>query len=335
MKVHMTNIYGMTKNSVAQIAQNMTSQFGKQLGFNEIGIYNYPVSVDSPTELSKRFDGMVASVSNNDIVIYQAPSWNTIEFDHAFVDHLKRYSKLKLIIFIHDVPPLMFAKNRYLLPTFIDFYQKADLLIVPSEQMYHFLRENGLAEKKYVVQHMWDHPLDANMLYDTTEIKRLNFAGDPTKFTFVQDWQHDTPLHLFASKKPTATDLNLIYEGWLNDAELCIKLSKNGGFGLVWNDGGYTQEYTSKYISYKLGSYLAAGLPVIIPCGISNEELIIKNKLGFAVDSITEALEKLERLTQEEYLQYKNAVKEFAPLLQQGYFTKQALVQAVFEVLQA
>ena len=182
MKVHMTNIYGMTKNSVAQIAQNMTSQFGKQLGFNEIGIYNYPVSVDSPTELSKRFDGMVASVSNNDIVIYQAPSWNTIEFDHAFVDHLKRYSKLKLIIFIHDVPPLMFAENRYLLPTFIDFYQKADLLIVPSEQMYHFLRENGLAEKKYVVQHMWDHPLDANMLYDTTEIKRLNFAGDPTKF---------------------------------------------------------------------------------------------------------------------------------------------------------
>lgn len=74
MKVHMTNIHGMTKNSVAQIAQNMTSQFGKQLGFNEIGIYNYPISVDSPTELSKRFDGMVASVSNNDIVIYQAPS---------------------------------------------------------------------------------------------------------------------------------------------------------------------------------------------------------------------------------------------------------------------
>ena len=32
MKVHMTNIHGMTKNSVAQIAQNMTSQFGKQLG---------------------------------------------------------------------------------------------------------------------------------------------------------------------------------------------------------------------------------------------------------------------------------------------------------------
>ena len=60
MKVHMTNIHGMTKNSVAQIAQNMTSQFGKQLGFNEIGIYNYPISVDSPTELSKRFDGMVA-----------------------------------------------------------------------------------------------------------------------------------------------------------------------------------------------------------------------------------------------------------------------------------
>lgn len=229
----------------------------------------------------------------------------------------------------------MFAENRYLLPTFIDFYQKADLLIVPSEQMYHFLRENGLAEKKYVVQQMWDHPLDADMLYDTTEIKRLNFAGDPQKFTFVQEWHHDIPLHLFASEKSEATDLNLIHEGWLNDAELCIRLSKNGGFVLVWNDGGYTQEYTSKYISYKLGTYLAAGLHVIVPRGISNEELIVKINLGFAVDSIAEALEKLANLTQEEYLQYKNAVKEFAPLLQQGYFTKQALVQAVFEVLQA
>ena len=39
-----------------------------------------------------------------------------------------------------------------------------------------------------------------------------------------------------------------------------IKLSKNGGFGLVWNDGGYTQEYTSKYISYKLGTYLFCGV---------------------------------------------------------------------------
>lgn len=229
----------------------------------------------------------------------------------------------------------MFAENRYLLPTSIDFYQKADLLIVPSEQMYHFLRENGLAEKKYVVQQMWDHPLDADMLYDTTEIKRLNFAGDPQKFAFVQEWHHDIPLHLFASEKSEATDLNLIHEGWLNDAELCIKLSKNGGFVLVWNDGGYTQEYTSKYTSYKLGTYLAAGLHVIVPRGISNEELIVKNNLGFAVDSIAEALEKLANLTQEEYLQYKNAVKEFAPLLQQGYFTKQALVQAVFEVLQA
>ena len=88
---------------------------------------------------------MVASISNGDVVIYQAPSWNTIEFDHALVDHFKLHLKLKLIIFIHDVTPLMFAENRYLLPTFIDFYQKADLLIVPSEQMYHFLRENGLA----------------------------------------------------------------------------------------------------------------------------------------------------------------------------------------------
>ena len=65
-------------------------------------------------------------------------------------------------MFIHDVPPLMFESNYYLMPNYIDMYNQSDLVVVPSEQMYHRLVSEGLTVKKYVVQKLWDltHSLD-------------------------------------------------------------------------------------------------------------------------------------------------------------------------------
>ncbi len=49
------------------------------------------------------------------------------------VDKLKLLQS-KLVMFIHDVPPLMFESNYYLMPNYIDI-QSEDLVVVPSEQM--------------------------------------------------------------------------------------------------------------------------------------------------------------------------------------------------------
>lgn len=63
MKVHITNIYGQASTSVALIAQNMVANIAKSLGYYELGIYNYPDHTDSPSELSRRMDGINAAVS--------------------------------------------------------------------------------------------------------------------------------------------------------------------------------------------------------------------------------------------------------------------------------
>ena len=98
-------------------------------------------------------------------------------------------------LFIHDVPPLMFESNYYLMPNYIDMYNQSDLVVVPSEQMYHRLVSEGLTVKKYVVQKLWDltHSLD---LYTPQFEKKLIFSGNPSRFPHIIDWKYETLLQL-------------------------------------------------------------------------------------------------------------------------------------------
>ena len=75
-------------------------------------------------------DGILAGVAFGDIVFVQSPSWNGIEWDRCLVDKLKLL-QTKLVMFIHDVPPLMFESNYYLMPNYIDMYNQSDLVVVP------------------------------------------------------------------------------------------------------------------------------------------------------------------------------------------------------------
>ena len=89
-KVHITNLYGMAGDSTVILAQNAVTDIARALqGIEKIGIYFYNISTDSPRERSKRLDGIMASISFGDIVIFQSPTWNGWEFDAEFVAKLK------------------------------------------------------------------------------------------------------------------------------------------------------------------------------------------------------------------------------------------------------
>ena len=69
-------------------------------------------------------DGILAEITFGDIVFVQSPSWNGIKLDSRFVDRLKMLD-VTLVMFIHDVPPLMFESNYSLLSLYIDMYNKS------------------------------------------------------------------------------------------------------------------------------------------------------------------------------------------------------------------
>ena len=332
MKLHITNLYGMARESTATIAQNAIQKIATQLGFKELGIYFYHATSERVEERSRRLDGILASVSMGDVVIFQTPTWNGIEFEREFLAKLKAL-QVKIVIFVHDVIPLMFKQNAFLLDDYISLYNMADSIILPSAAMRKRLVQNGLKVNNVLFQEMWDHPHDLH-LYNPTFKKSIYFAGNLSRFPELQTWSGTVPLTIFSNEDQLLTSEQVHIAGWKTDEEMLLELSK-GGFGLVWSthqNEDQNLDYYSMNLSYKLSTYLAAGIPVIIPSTLSNSAFIVEQGLGFVADSLEEVNALVEHLSEETYIEMCRRVQYFSFLISQGFFAKQFLLKAVFEL---
>ena len=311
--MYITKINGGTITDTAQYAQHQTAEIAHQLGYREMGIYRYNADAERNEILSARLDGIIAGLRwNNDIVVCQFPSWNGTRFDLALVERIKTY-RCRVIIFIQDVQALMFESNRYLLPALVDLYNQAEVLIVPSHAIKNFLLENGVREDmKVVVQEIWDYTTSIHFTALPKFKREIHFAGNPEKFLFPNKWDYDIPLRLYSSL--SCTGKNVLEMGWMEPDALLLELAK-GGFGLLWYGDDFWRQYMGYNNSMKLSTYLAAGIPVIVPQGISNQYLIEKNRLGIVVNSLEEAVERVKDITEQEYQEYVDCVGRFAILL--------------------
>lgn len=338
MKVHITNLYGQHPTSTALKAQNRMAKVAvENLGFNELGIYAYDINADSPEMLRTRLDGIIASVSFGDMVIFQFPTWNDFKFDEALLRRLSCYPGLKKVTFVHDMKSLMFESNRYLLPYEIQFMNQTDLVIVPSQRMADLLRSEGLTVEKTVIQRIWDFPASIDRSVKPKYGRVINFAGNPDsdKFKFAKEWGYDAvELRITAEKADWAQGKHISFLGWFyEDTFLVDALRRSGGFGLLWSEDPYFREYMKMNANYKISAYLAAGLPVIVSSGIAEKDTIIRKNLGLVVDSLDEAVEKVAAMTQEEYSKMVDNVAVFSELVRGSYFAKKVLTEAVFKVL--
>lgn len=62
MKIHFTNLFGQSPQSVALMAQNDIMNVVRELGVNELGIYFYDHSSEPASELNSRMDGILVGV---------------------------------------------------------------------------------------------------------------------------------------------------------------------------------------------------------------------------------------------------------------------------------
>lgn len=248
---------------------------------------------------------------------------------HGIDESVFSLCRSEKIVFIEDVGPLMFSSNYYLMPKFIEYYNRADVLIAPSPQLIDRLKQEGLADRPVVYQQFWDHlVMEDFSAAIPANTHRLNFAGNPDKFAFVKEWSGEVKLHVYAAQRELANP-NLVLMGWHDGIYLLNSLRQTGGLGLVWADDPYMETYTTMNAPYKLSTYLAAGMPVVVKNNLAQAEFITQQKLGICVDNLAEAAEKAATISDDEYTLMQRNVEQVGKLIRKGYFTKRALINAV------
>lgn len=328
MKIHITTTYNLP--NAAALSQQKTAKIARELGFYELDLFQYDANVDNDVELGKRIDGIIPAVQDNDIVFFQSPTWNYLRYDIRLVRKLKSYHNLKLVIFVHDITPVMFNFDENHIRLAVEIYNHADLIIAASEMALELLRKYGLNVKKQMVQSMWDYPIDYDLNTPKLE-KRLFFSGTPERFPFINSWNYKTPMVLYRNMKSDNPDLNIEVRGYQQETQFLLGLSE-GGYGLVWTSGE-ANDYYKMLQPYKVATFLAAGIPIIMQKGLVPEKIILENRVGFVVDSLEEADAIVQNTTETEYNEMVNRISEFNFLVKGGWFTRKMLTDAVMWLL--
>ena len=301
MKTHITTLNNMA--GTASLAHRRVLKVAQSIGCHEMGLSFYPLKPDYAKEIDKRLDGIIAPLNYGDIVIFQYPSWIGVNYDDSFVNKIKSYRDTKLIIFVQDIQKLMFDSEQAILDMEIRTLNKADLLILPSKKMHRYLKENGLDEKPVIFQTIWDMPSDICFV-DHAVTRCFHFAGNYNRFPFLAEYHGKTPIYQYDANKPDReNDDSFCWRGYFEQEKLMHELSK-GGFGLVWSDDEYFDRYYSMNQPYKLGTNLAAGIPVIVKRGCVHEKFVERNGLGYAVDTLDEADKLVQSITDAEYMHF-------------------------------
>lgn len=326
MNAYITKLNGMSFMSTKQYVQHMAADIAHTLGIREMGVYRYNAQDESVEKRGCRLDGIIAGMRDGDIVICQLPTGNGLEFERAFIKRIKAYHG-RIVMFIHNLEAVMDKNQKDTLQETIKLYNEAEVLIVPSHRMKQFLLEQGIRQRmKFIVQEIQDYTTQLNFLNPGKLERELHFAGNPSRFPFLNTWDYEIPLNVYSNQECSGKHVQR--KGWMSSDPFLLELSK-GGFGLVWDDSEYGRQYLSMNSTLKLSAYLAAGIPVIVPRGISNQCMIEENHLGIAVDTLDQAVETVKNMTEQEYQGYVSALSRFVPLIRQGFFTKKCFVDAI------
>lgn len=324
--MHITNLHGENPVETRVIAQQNVTALARELGFSELPVFRYQSGSGAKSSLRKEAARLTSVIRDNDIVLFQSPSWNRGAYDKELLKEIRCHRNIRLAVFIHDVMPMMQGGTQLDYQQVIEGYNLADLVIVPTEVMLDFLRKNGLTVKKTLIQPMWDLPFSEE-LREPKFSRQIIFSGAPERFSFVSSWNYEIPLRLFTDKKLELKGLNIFQEGWRNTTELLIEYTK-GGFGLVWEQS-VQQDYYKSCQPHKLAAYLAAGIPVIMEKGLPHEQTVLDYGLGFIAASLDEAVDRVKNVTKEEYRRMADNTKHIGSLIRGGFFTKKLLIDTV------
>lgn len=332
MNIHITRIH--KAGGAGDAAQDGVATVAKTLGFKEIAIEKKVFHEDYWNAISHHIDGVIAPLFFDDVVFFQYPTFCGPDYDRQFVEKVKAYKGVKLIILVHDIQKLLFNSEHHILESEIEILNNADLLILPSQKMRKYLIKNGMREDLDVVyQKTFEVP--KCQVFETHWFhRRMFFTGNADRFLFVMEYHGKTQIHHYAGvKSQRENDESYCYKGALSANELMKHLSE-GGFGLVWSDDEEFERYYSMNHPHKECVYLASGIPVIVRSGCASADRIRENGLGLVVDTLKEADFLIQNISEEEYNHMISNVAIVQQMSSKGIYTKKMLIDALVRVME-
>ena len=124
------------------------------MGSDELSLFKFPDSCDSDYELDVRMEGIMASMENEAVVIFQYPSMVSLRYDRSIVQHIKKYKDSKLIIMVQDFGSVVSKEAYPSIEEEVALLQQADLLILQSPMMRNCLIQHGLKEIPILYQQL-------------------------------------------------------------------------------------------------------------------------------------------------------------------------------------
>lgn len=242
------------------------------------------------------------------------------------IDNIKRFSKAKLIILIHDIETLRGwndgNSHRKEVNGELALLKKADGIIVHSDNEKQFLVQHHVKAKMVVIP-FFDYYTDCPMQLAHSYQKTICWAGNLVHADFLQKLNIKHQLYAYG---PMVKFNNpaIIYQGNYPATDLPRYL--HADFGLVWNgtsvhtcDGAYGN-YMRYNAPHKVSLYLSCGMPIITWSQAANAEYVTKHKIGLVIDDLDQLDELLDSVTNEQYQELQQNARALGKKIREGYF---------------
>ena len=310
----------------------------QDMGFTNVGLkrtyYIHPVAAFLATLL-----GVIKAlclISKGDVLVLQYP----LKKYFSFICRVARLKSVKVVVVIHDLGS--FRRKKLTVEQEIKRLSRVDYIIAHNEKMQQWLVEQG-CNRPIGCLEIFDY-LSCCELPSFRPLERpfrILYAGalNPRKNKFLYQWGnsiHHYHVNLYgngfelnkASGKEHFTAM-----GFVKSDELIARA--DGDFGLVWD--GYSVasctgdfgEYLQYNNPHKTSLYLRCGLPVIIWKKAALADFITKNGVGLCIGSLEELDQLLLSITDEQYAQMRIRAGKMGARLNQGYFIRKALQEAM------
>lgn len=280
---------------------------------------------------------LLVRVRKGDVLLVQYPFKKYFTF-MCILTHLKGG---KVIALIHDLGS--FRRKKLTVAQEHKRLSHADVLIVHNASMKQFLADNGM-KRPMVELEIFDYVAESDgmspekqpddewqVVYAGSLVKRkntflylldehisgwhFNIHGTGLDENYTKDWKNITPC------------------GFIKSDDFVRK--SIGHFGLVWDGSSIDEcagdwgEYLRVNNPHKTSFYIRSGKPVIMWKHSALAPFVLREGIGFAVESLRDIQKELEGITAGEYSKMVECTAVISRRIAGGYYFEHAFAKAV------